>query len=45
MAWCMHAMWMCPAYKKEIGGGKDMDKEKKGGEKKGEEKISISFFL
>ena len=41
----MHAMWICPAYKKGIGGGKEWEKEKKGREKKGEEGRSNSFFL
>ena len=30
----MHPMWMCPADIKGIGGGKEMEKEKKGRGKK-----------
>ena len=41
----MHAMWRCTTYRKGIGGGKEGEKEKQGGEKEGEEGRFDSFFL
>ena len=29
MAWCMHAMWRCPTYKKGIHGEREENEERK----------------